>query len=134
MMTLSDFQDKVFDLSNNYGNDEIPSYIYPTIGLAGETGEVMEEVKKSLRKGPVIDPERRENIRLELGDVMFYVAMLAESLDLNLDDIANALFEKLDKRFKRKRVANFQNPLHEANELAKESLKILLRTTKHENS
>ena len=95
-MKLDDFQDIVMGFV--YVESELPNFIYPAIGLAGETGEVMEEIKKSIREGLTIPKNRRENIKKELGDVLFYVAMLAESLDLSLEEIANENIRKLTER------------------------------------
>lgn len=73
--------------------------MYPTIGLAGEVGEVSELIKKSLRdEGGEISDERRQKLKKELGDVLWYVAVLAHDLHLDLDDIAQANNEKLKIR------------------------------------
>jgi len=48
--------------------------LYPALGLAGETGEVCEKVKKILRdKGGVVDKETRNALLKELGDIMWYI-------------------------------------------------------------
>lgn len=78
------------------------NFIYPTLGLSGEAGEVAEKIKKVLRdKGGVIDDEVRENIKKELGDVLWYVAQLATELGLSLDDIADTNLKKLLSRLER---------------------------------
>jgi len=78
------------------------NYIYPTLGLAGESGEVAEKIKKVLRdKDGVIDEETREMIKKELGDVLWYVSQIASELDLKLGDIAEHNIEKLYSRMER---------------------------------
>jgi NTP pyrophosphatase (non-canonical NTP hydrolase) len=78
------------------------NYIYPTIGLAGETGEVSEKIKKVIRdKNGKIDDETRELIKKELGDVLWYVSQLASELGLSLDEIAEKNIEKLYSRLER---------------------------------
>lgn len=78
------------------------NFIYPTIGLAGETGEVSEKIKKVIRdKGGKIDDETREMIKKELGDVLWYVSQLASELGISLDDIAEKNIEKLYSRLER---------------------------------
>jgi len=73
--------------------------IYPTLGLCGEAGEVADKVKKVLRdQGGRFDDAVRDDLRLELGDVLWYVAQLATELDLDLEDIAAANLEKLASR------------------------------------
>jgi len=73
--------------------------LYPTLGLCGEAGEVADKVKKVLRdQGGVFGPEVRDDLRLELGDVLWYVAQLATELDLSLEAIAEANLAKLSSR------------------------------------
>ena len=73
--------------------------IYPTLGLCGEAGEVAEKVKKVLRDGAgVFDPQVRQSLQLELGDVLWYVAQLATELELSLEEIAEANLNKLASR------------------------------------
>jgi NTP pyrophosphatase (non-canonical NTP hydrolase) len=69
--------------------------IYPLIGLCGETGEVAELVKKAIRKGSTWPIER---LKEEMGDVLWYVASLANDLGLSLMDIAISNIDKLQKR------------------------------------
>jgi NTP pyrophosphatase (non-canonical NTP hydrolase) len=72
---------------------------YPSLGLAGEAGEVAEHAKKAIRddRGTVTD-ERRLAMAKELGDVLWYVAQLASELELELEDIARDNLEKLSSR------------------------------------
>ncbi|GHJ56082.1 hypothetical protein Nm8I071_53890 [Nonomuraea sp. TT08I-71] len=69
------------------------------LGLVGESGELAEKVKKWVRD---LDSEEsridRAGIAKELGDVLWYVAVLADHLDLSLDDIATANLAKLASR------------------------------------
>ena len=82
--------------------------IYPALGLAGETGEVVEVVKKLLRDDDVsfsghntISDEKRVQIAHELSDVLWYLSQLSKDLGLTLNDIANINIEKLRSRQKR---------------------------------
>ncbi len=82
--------------------DRGSNYVYPTLGLAGEAGEVAEKVKKVIRdKNGIMDQETKDKISKERGDVLWYVAQLATELDLSLDDIAIANITKLQSRKKR---------------------------------
>lgn len=75
------------------------NYVYPTLGLCGETGEIAEKVKKVLRdKNGVMDDATRELIKLELGDVLWYVSQLATEFGYSFDDIAQANLDKLASR------------------------------------
>ena len=80
--------------------------IYPTLGLTGEAGEVADKVKKVLRdQAGVFDPEVRESLKLELGDVLWYVAQLSSELGLTLEEVAAANLEKLASRAARGRIS-----------------------------
>ncbi len=82
--------------------DRGSNYVYPTLGLAGEAGEVAEKVKKVIRdKNGIMDQETKEKLSKELGDVLWYVAQLATELDLSLDDVAEANITKLQSRKER---------------------------------
>ncbi len=73
--------------------------VYPTLGLAGEAGEVAEKVKKIIRDdGGVISDVKRAAIVRELGDVLWYVAQIATELDVSLDDVAQQNIDKLFSR------------------------------------
>jgi NTP pyrophosphatase (non-canonical NTP hydrolase) len=75
---------------------------YPALGLCGEAGEVAEKVKKVIRdSGGIVSDEAREALKLELGDVLWYVSQLAEELRLDLGDIAEANIAKLTSRRER---------------------------------
>lgn len=77
-------------------------FVYPAMGLAGETGEVMELLKKAVRdEGGHMSPERLGRLRKELGDVLWYVAQIATECGLSLDDVAEANIAKLASRQER---------------------------------
>ena len=78
------------------------SYTYATLGLVGEAGEVAEKVKKIIRnKNGKINQEDKIEIAKELGDVLWYIAELATSLKISLNDIAESNIFKLQDRKKR---------------------------------
>jgi NTP pyrophosphatase (non-canonical NTP hydrolase) len=82
--------------------DQGQNFIYPILGLAGESGEVAEKAKKIIRDGGGIltDPDR-EKIALELSDVCWYVAVLAYELDYTLEEIMQMNLAKLASRQQR---------------------------------
>jgi len=72
---------------------------YPTLGLAGEAGEVAEKIKKLMRDdGGRLTDERREALRKELGDVLWYVAALCSELGVSMGDVAEQNIAKLRDR------------------------------------
>ena len=73
--------------------------IYPTLGLTGEAGEVANKVKKIIRDGSNSKDEKLvSEIKSEIGDCLWYIAVLASDFDIKLSDIASANLEKLEKR------------------------------------
>lgn len=72
---------------------------YPTLGLAGEAGEICNKVKKIQRDhGGKMPLEMRTNLIKELGDVLWYAALVADELDAYLGDVAQLNIDKLAKR------------------------------------
>ena len=75
------------------------NYVYPTLGLVGEAGEVAEKVKKVIRdKKGVFDDESKKGLKKELGDVLWYVSNICTEFNFSLDDIALQNLEKLKLR------------------------------------
>lgn len=66
------------------------------LGLAGESGEVADMRKKELAQGHDYHPT---DYILELGDILWYLAICAEQLGVSLEEIARANIEKLRKRY-----------------------------------
>ena len=76
--------------------------IYPTLGLTGEAGEVANKVKKVIRDGT--DKNSKDLVQAlssEIGDCLWYIAILADDIGLKLSDIANSNLEKLLDRANR---------------------------------
>ena len=100
-MELNEYQKKAIETAVY---DQKYKVIYPALGLGDEAGEVLGKVKKWLRGDDgegVMSDERRDAIKLEIGDVLWYLAVLARDLDLSFDDIAKANIEKLHSRKER---------------------------------
>ena len=75
--------------------------IYPTLGLTGEAGEVANKVKKIIRDGSDSKDEKLvSEIKSEIGDCLWYIAVLASDFGIKLSDIASANIEKLALRQK----------------------------------
>ena len=76
--------------------------IYPTLGLTGEAGEVANKVKKIIRDGTNKNNENLvQEISAEIGDVLWYIAVLADDIGCKLSDIANSNLIKLENRKKK---------------------------------
>ena len=70
--------------------------VWDAIGLAGESGEVVDHIKKGVFHQHGIDIPKLAN---ELGDVLWYVAALCTTLGLDMDAIMRANIEKLKLRY-----------------------------------
>ena len=67
-----------------------------SLGLAGESGELVDAVKKYIFYGQKLDIV---NVVEELGDILFYVSALCDTIDIDLDYIMLVNKEKLEKRY-----------------------------------
>ena len=78
------------------------SLLYLTLGLCGEAGEVAEKIKKHIRDSGSLQntypSHYKEALVLELGDVLWYLANLANELNVELDYVAKLNIEKIQKR------------------------------------
>ena len=102
-MEFNEYQEKARGTAiyPNKGNN----LLYPTIGLAGETGEVAEKVKKLMRdKNMKIDQEFIDGVKKELGDVLWYIAAICSELRIGMDEIAKLNIEKLYSRKERNKL------------------------------
>jgi|TARA_R110002074_G_scaffold167287_2_gene328270 NTP pyrophosphatase (non-canonical NTP hydrolase) len=79
--------------------------IYPALGLANEAGEVLGKIKKLIRDKEITFGEiqdlpgnDRAEIAAEIGDVLWYCAMLAKDLNISLNEVAYMNLDKLASR------------------------------------
>ena len=99
-MDFSTYQSKALTTAINH--DSPNEIFHLALGLAGETGEVMEKLKKAVRdNNAVITDETTGSIKKELGDVLWYIAVLSDYLGIDLQDIAESNLKKLQDRQKR---------------------------------
>ncbi len=94
-MRLEDYQHSVSRTMNKQAPEREALSNY-SMGLAGETGEVLEVLKKAIYHGHALD---MDNIEKELGDVLWYLTAIAEELELDLETIAQRNVRKLQARY-----------------------------------
>ena len=91
MITANEYQEKCKSTAIYPKRDAIA---YLSLGLVSEAGEVAGKVKKLIRDGTQSD------VASEIGDVLWYCAVLADDLGQSLSEIANRNLEKLANRQK----------------------------------
>lgn len=104
MITFKEYQSNAMKTAV-YPDKGQGNWVYPALGLAGETGEISEKLKKAIRDdGGRISAERLSALSKELGDVLWYVAALSTELGLNMQEIAENNLHKLSKRKESNRI------------------------------
>lgn len=106
MRKLNEYQVKARELAFYPSKDSIDGLNYVVLGLAGEAGEVANNLKKHWRDDAPEEPtvahlltvERKEALVDEAGDCLWYVANLASELGMSLADLAKANIKKLEAR------------------------------------
>lgn len=82
--------------SDNSSLSRLDKQIMHAMGLAGEAGEVVEMLKKSFYHGHDLSPAALAG---ELGDVLWYMARLADDFGLDMENIARLNVNKLKRRY-----------------------------------
>lgn len=90
---MNEYQNKCL---NTWGGDE--KLIRAFFGVCGEAGELAECIKKHMR-GDFNMEELKTRAANELGDTMYYIAVTAYELGLDLDEIGESNIAKLAKRY-----------------------------------
>lgn len=101
--TINDYQDKAIETAI-YGSGY--AIVYPTLGIAGESGEVADKVKKILRdnNGEFTD-EKKLEIAKEIGDVCWYIAALCRDLGFSMAEVCQMNLDKLASRKARNKIS-----------------------------
>ena len=97
-LSINEYQERAHETADYLGMEN-GDYRYPVMGLSEEAGEVSGKFAKAIRDANgIIDGERREAIKKELGDVCWFVAEIATILDLKLEDVMQGNLDKLASR------------------------------------
>ena len=92
-----DLADRLVELDREGAN--IERLTTSGVGLAAESGEFLEIVKKMVFQGKPWNDDNREHLIIELGDVMWYVMQACMALDVSIEDVVAGNVEKLKKRY-----------------------------------
>ena len=100
-MTFDEYQKQALTTAHNHPDPLMSKTIW-AMGIAGEAGEVLEKWKKivAYKEGKITD-EDLGLLKKELGDVVWYIAVLAHDLGLSFEEVMQLNVEKLKDRQKR---------------------------------
>lgn len=70
--------------------------LHAVIGLAGEVGEVTDAVKKAVMYGKTLDVD---DVKEEVGDILWYMALLLDSVGSSFEEVMQINHDKLEKRY-----------------------------------
>lgn len=97
-MTFDQYQKQALTTAI-FSNNEMLDLSHWVLGVTGESGEIAEKVKKIIRdENATISEEQKTEIAKEIGDVLWYLAVLAHSLGYSLDELAKLNLNKLASR------------------------------------
>ncbi len=100
-MTFNDYQKQAMTTLLS-GPDKLTDVIHMALGISGEAGEVAEKIKKIIRdKNGDLSQLNIEDVKKELGDVLWYLAVMAQLFDISFDEVAQMNVEKLASRKER---------------------------------
>lgn len=95
-MDFSDYQSKALRTASLKSFEGLPALQNAALGLAGESGEFADAIKKASFQGHAIDPA---HLSEEIGDILWYCALAARALNRDLADIAKENIDKLSARY-----------------------------------
>ena len=106
-LSFQTFQESCARTSKGYrapvieATEGLGKLLYNCLGLAGEAGEVVEIVKKSLRTDPMgpCSEAQHDALLRELGDVLYYVAQMATNMGWSFEKVANTNILRREKRW-----------------------------------
>jgi len=94
-MTINEYQQEALRTANGM-NQDLPMIINCALGLTGEAGECADIVKKAYFQG---HPLLAYNLAKELGDVAWYLAVMAHTIGYDLESILQTNVDKLRNRY-----------------------------------
>lgn len=101
-LTFDEYQDGASETAIYDGAGEWVGLAYASMGAAGETGEILNKIKKVHRDhGGEIPDKWKMEIAKEIGDVLWYLSALSNELGVNLSYVAQANLDKLRSRQER---------------------------------
>ena len=94
MVNIDEYQSACLRTAGQY--DHHSMLVNGALGITGESGECADIVKKTVYQGHKLDTK---HLKEELGDVCWYIALLATAIDVDLSDVLESNINKLKKRY-----------------------------------
>ena len=89
----------IYRLQELGGDVAIQRLLTASVGISAESGEFMEIVKKMIFQGKPCNMDNLEHLKIELGDIMWYVAQACMALEIDMDGVLDTNIKKLEKRY-----------------------------------
>ena len=89
----------IYRLQELGGDVAIQRLLTAAVGISAEGGEFMEIVKKMIFQGKPASEDNLEHLKIELGDVLWYVAQACMALNISFEEVADMNIKKLEKRY-----------------------------------
>lgn len=105
-MEFSTYQQEARKTIQEYIQGKDANKLVPFLGLIGEAGSVITELKKNLRDGKAYT-NYNNKLKEELGDLLWYISTIATQNSLELSDIAQFNLIKIKDRFDLEQSGNF---------------------------
>ena len=97
----------IYRLQELGGDVAIQRLLTAAVGISAEGGEFMEIVKKMIFQGKPANEDNLEHLKIELGDVLWYVAQACMALNISFEEVADMNIKKLEKRYPEGHFAEF---------------------------
>lgn len=103
-MTLDDYQKEAL-VTAVFNDDEFKDLAHWVFGITGEAGEIAEKIKKIIRdkNGEVTEADKEELVK-EIGDVLWYLAVLSKHLGYDFEEVGKQNIAKLRSRQARDKI------------------------------
>ena len=106
----------IYRLQELGGDVAIQRLLTASVGISAESGEFMEIVKKMIFQGKPCNEDNLEHLKIELGDIMWYVAQACMALEVDMEDVLNTNIKKLEKRYPDGHFAEFYSENRKADD------------------
>jgi NTP pyrophosphatase (non-canonical NTP hydrolase) len=93
-MRINEYEKLAMRTKNDLDHDK--NMMNAVLGLNGEAGEIADIIKKAKYQGHELD---RNKLIKEIGDIMWYVALMCDSIGIDMELVAKKNIEKLVQRY-----------------------------------